>query len=237
MQIVRNPERGWSKRRSMFPPTHSPAPFIEHWRIEFDRQCTRDLLQRLDRRIDALVKRYQRSTPRDGADRSTMDRIHTAVVKLLDGSRVWDPTRVDLEGFVLGTIASELAAEMRRAKRFPEVSIEPMAAPEDDYTGEPVSDKNRAAPARPEPYASAEHESIDGAWRIAMPHLRERAANELDVLALLNAYDEGTYQRGDVMHRLTWDSARYQRTYRRLRSIATAADEGVRDLILRGLAS
>ena len=212
------------------------------WRTEFDKQYTRDLLRVLHKQTTALVKRYQRYTPRRGSDLGTMDRINTAVLKLHEGDRVWDPERVDLGNFLLGVIASDLTSELRRAKRFPEVSLdEPTTTPEDDYTGEPITDTRAAtlagAELGPVRYACTEHESIDGAWSIAMPHLREGAAKDRDVLALLATYEEGVYHRRDVMRLLNWDSNKYQRVYRRLLTIAKKADEDVRDLIAQALAN
>lgn len=212
------------------------------WRTQFDKQYTGDLLRVLHKQTTALVKRYQLRTPRHGSDLGTMDRINTAVLKLHEGSRVWDPKRVDLGNFLLGVIASDLTTELRRAKRFPELSLdEPTTTPEDDYTGEAITDTRAASLAATEPgpvrYAHTEHESIDGAWDIAMPHLREGATKDRDVLALLATYDEGVYHRRDVMRLLNWDSNKYQRVYRRLLQIAKKADEDVRDLIARVLAN
>jgi len=212
------------------------------WRTEFDKQYTKDLLRVLHKQTTALVKRYQRHTPLSGADLGTQDRIHTAVMKLHDGSRVWDPERVDLGNFLLGVIASDLTTELRRAKRFPVLSLdEPATVPEDDYSGEPITGTRGASIANTEPgpirFARAEHESLDGAWSIAMPHLREGAAKDRDVLSLLAAYEEGVYYRRDVMRLLGWDGTKYQRVYRRLLNIAKKADEDVRDLIAQALAN
>lgn len=212
------------------------------WRTEFDKQYTKDLLRVLHKQTTALVRRYQRDTPLRGSDLRTQDRIHTAVMKLHDGSRVWDPERVDLGNFLLGVIASDLTSELRRAKRFPTVWLdEPTTTPEDDYTGEPITDTRAGSFANTEPgpvgFARADHESLDGAWSIAMPHLREGAAKDRDVLALLTAYEEGVYHRRDVMRLLGWDGNKYQRVYRRLLHIAKNTDEDVRDLIAQALAN
>lgn len=61
------------------------------------------MLRDLVKQARALIRRY-RSTSTDTAE----DRIHTAMAKLFDGSRTWDPTRVDLRGFLLGVVASDL---------------------------------------------------------------------------------------------------------------------------------
>jgi hypothetical protein len=213
------------------------------WRTEFDKQYTKELLTMLHKQTTALVKRYQQRTPLRGSDLGTMDRINTAVLKLHEGSRVWDPERVDLGNFLLGVISSDLTTELRRAKRFPMVSLddEPTTEPEDDYTGEPIMDTRAASLSNTESgqvlFALPEHQSLDGVWNIAMPHLREGAAKDRDVLALLAAYEEGVYHRRDVMRLLGWNGNKYQRVYRRLLHIASKADEQVRDLIAETFAN
>jgi hypothetical protein len=213
----------------------------ELWRTEFDRQCTPELFRVLYKQTTALVRRCLRNTPARGADLGVLDRIHTAAMKLCDGSRVWDPERVDLGNFLLGVVASDLSAELCHATRFPETSLdEPPPTPRDDYTGEPIPDTatSLASTTRgPAHDAGAEHASLDRAWSVAMPHLREAAAKDRDVLVLLAAYDQGVYARRDVMRQLRWNSNKYQRVYRRLLHVASSLDDDIRDVVAQCLAN
>ena len=91
------------------------------WGTEFDKQFTKDMLRDLHKRATALIKRYERYSPRKSTD-TTDDRVDTALMKLFEGARIWDPARVDLCGFLLGVIASDLTSELRRSALAPQIS-------------------------------------------------------------------------------------------------------------------
>ena len=137
-------------------------------------------------------------------------------------------------GFLLGVIASDLTSEMRRSKMAPMTSLHARSRPrEDDYTGEMCEESTVEARASiengwPIPLVA---ESVDEAWSLAMTHLRERAATDADVLALLGLYEEGITQKRDVMKRLEWSAAKYKRVYQRLLLLADALDPSVREAI------
>jgi len=211
------------------------------WRTAFDEQYTKDMLRDLAKRTTALTKRYERFTPRRSTDTGD-DRINTAMMKLFDGSRMWDPTRVDLCGFLLGVIASDLTSELRRAKAVPQVSLDDRnRTREDDYTGEPCDDSSADSHARVEDGWSVPiaPDSPDTAWYLAMTNLRERAAGVGDaaVLALLGAYEEGVVQKREVIALLRWTPAKYKRAYERLILLADAMDPSVREAISYALAN
>ncbi len=211
------------------------------WRTAFDEQYTRDMLRDLVKQTTALTKRYERFTPRKSTD-TAEDRLHTAVMKLFDGARTWDPARVDLSGFLLGVVASALTSELRRAKKAPHVSIEDRGPKrEDDYTGEPSEDSRADSQASIEnewtvPIAPEMKEAV---WSIAMTNLRKQAAaaGDAGVLALLGAYEEGAFQKRDVIALLKWTSAKYKRAYERLLLLADEIDPTVREAISYALAN
>lgn len=211
------------------------------WRTEFDNQYTRDMLRDLAKRTTALTKRYERFTPRKSTD-TAEDRIHTAMMKLFDGSRTWDPTRVDLSGFLLGVVASDLTSELRRATKAPQVSLdERNGKREDDYTGEPCAESSAESRASLEDGCSVPlaPDSPDAAWSLAMTNLRKQAAaaGDAGVLALLGAYEEGVFQKRDVIALLRWRPATYKRAYERLILLADAMDPAVREAISCALAN
>lgn len=217
----------------------TPDTTQQLWRTEFDKQYTREMLRDLVKRTMALIKRYERFTPRKSTD-TAEDRIDTAIMKLFDGSRTWDPTRVDLNGFLAGVIASDLSSEMRRSMLVPQVSLDDQRPPrEDDYTGEPCDESIQEARASiengwPVPTSS---ESVDEAWFLAISHLRALAATDRGVLALLDAYEDGVTHKRDVMARLEWSPSTYKRVYQRLLLLADAADPAVREAIVYALAN
>ena len=220
----------------MVPDTTQPL-----WRTEFDKHYTKDILSDLVKQTTALAKRYERFTPRKSTD-TAEDRVHTAIMKLFSGSRTWDPARVDLNGFLLGVVASDLTGELRRAKAVPHVSLEDRRPNrEDDYSGEPCEQS------RAETRASFENgwsvpvapEAKEEAWLIAMTNLRKQAASAGDahVLALLGAYDEGVLQKRDVIALLNWTAATYRRVYQRLLIMADEMDPTVREAISYALSN
>jgi len=70
------------------------------WRTEFDKQYTREQIRALNKHARELLKEYRRKGLL--ATDTVEDRINGALAKLFDGSRVWDPTNVDLHGVATG---------------------------------------------------------------------------------------------------------------------------------------
>lgn len=205
----------------------------------FDHQYTKDMLRMLVKRVMALTRRYERNTTSKSTD-TAEDRIHSALAKLFAGERTWDPSRVDLDGFLLGVIASDLSSELRRRNHSPLVPPADLARPrEDGYTGAPRDDDRAdiGAPieyGRPAPFAP---DAADDAWSLAIDHLCERAAADTSVLALLGAWSEGIHDRRDVLHHLGWSASKYLRVYHRLVALAQALDPEVCEHIRYALAN
>jgi hypothetical protein len=208
-----------------------PDTTQELWRTEFDKQFTREMLRELVKRTMALVKRYERFTPRRSTDTAD-DRINSALVRLLHGARIWNPSRVDLGGFLLGVVASDLTGELRRAKLAPTSSLdEKPGHREDDYTGEPCDESGTDSHASPNegwpaPFVTR---SMEEAWSLALKDLRVRAGEDAGVLGLLGAYEEGVFQKREVLALLKWSPRKYKQNYQRLVDLASAADDSVRE--------
>ena len=64
-----------------------PTASQQLWGTEFDKQFTKDMLRDLHKRATALIKRYERYTPRKSTD-TTEDRVDTALMKLMDGNQI-----------------------------------------------------------------------------------------------------------------------------------------------------
>lgn len=209
------------------------------WGTEFDKQYTHEMLCDLEKRASALVKRYERYLPRKSTD-TIDDRIQTAIMKLMDKKRKWDPSRVDLCGFLHGIIASDLSGELFHAKLMPLVCFDARkAAREDDYTGEPCDESSIECRASIEngtlvPLTPA---SDKDAWAVAMDYLHKLAGDDQLVLSLLGAYEEGVTLKKDVMKLLNWSARKYDKAYARLLALGRSADPDVRELILAGLAN
>lgn len=207
------------------------------WRTAYDEQHTPEMMHRLFRHVKGLIKFYRRAGLR--STDTAEDRVHDALTKLFAESRTWDPSRVDLFGFLVGVVTSDLSAELERFKIAPMVSYDrPFASREDDYTGEVVEEAANAYAARliagGSPVALA-CESTHSAWELALAHLRDRAASDDDVLAMIDSYDLGSIGKRDVMKRLGWSAYRYRRAYERLVRLASGADPDVREAIRAAL--
>jgi hypothetical protein len=216
-----------------------PTTSQQLWGTEFDKQYTKDMLRDLHKRATALIKRYERYSPRKSTD-TTEDRVNTALLKLFDGARIWDPARVDLCGFLLGVVASDLTSELRRSALAPQISFEDRKRPrEDDYTGELCEESTIECWASIENGILVPHapESVDAAWAVAMKHLYALADDDKLAIGLLGAYEQGAYLKRDVIALLKWSARTYKEAYKRLVSLAEAADPSVREAILYAFAN
>lgn len=210
------------------------------WRTEFEKQYTPERIRALNKHTRALINEYRsyglRST--DTAE----DRIYGALVKLFDGSRVWQPANVDLHGFLIGVVASDLSAELRRHHAAPMVAFDrPYRPREDDYTGEVMDNASMSGASACMESGWAVPvvcESTDEAWEFGLARLRELAGKKkkyADVLVLLDAFEDGVLTKRDVMNRLDWTPYRYRVAYERLIELAKGADPDVRDAIRAAL--
>lgn len=212
------------------------------WRTEFDKQYTPEQIRALNKHARELIKEYRgyglRST--DTAE----DQIYTALVKLFDGTRIWEPNNVDLHGFLIGVVASDLSADLRRYTRAPMISLDrPHVLREDDYTGEVIENVSKA-----DSSTSMEGgwqvpivcESTDEAWEFGLARLREMASTKkkyADALALLDCFENGILTKRDVMAHLGWTAYRYRVAYERLVELANAVEPDVREAIREALAN
>lgn len=157
------------------------------------------------------------------------DRLHTAIVKTLDGTKRWDPTRVDLEGHFLGAIASDVSHELERAVKFQHVALDA----ENQNVEELEHETSEALRAERE---SKDEVPKEAWWTIAMAEFRRHAPDDDGVLAIVDAYGHGKLTRRDVIAHTGMSSRKYHAAYQRLVRIAQNIDEDVRDLIIQAIA-
>ena len=198
-------------------------------RTEFDTQLTQALMERVVKQTIRLVATIERKTPwRDqlGPD----DRLNTAILKTLEGTRQWDPARVELGGHLFGIVASDISHELERGASFEHVSLE-----DDEHQDlEALQHETEDALARSAP----ESEEIPTApmWTLAMTALRDAARGEPNVLQILDAYDQGAFTRRDVMRVAKLRARAYDGAYARLVELAQTIDEDTRNLISQAIA-
>lgn len=196
-------------------------------RTDFDTQLTQQVMERVIKQTIALVHEIERKTPwRDqlGAD----DRLHTAILKTLEGTRRWDPDRVNLGGHLFGIVSSDISSELKHAGKFRHVSVEDDAQDLESLRDEVEDALARTAPANDEVPCSP--------WSIAIHALRRLAGTERDVLALLDAYDAGAFEKREVMRVAKLKSRAYDRAFDRLVELAQRVDDDTRTIILQAIA-
>jgi hypothetical protein len=198
------------------------------WRTQFDRQLTDEMMERVLKQTIALVRNVERKTPwRD--QQTPDDRLHTAIVKTLDGTLRWDHERIDLQTHFLGAIASEVSHELERAHRFRQVSIDA-----ENQNAEAL--ERETSEALEGARASKQEIPSESWWSVAMAEFRRHSPSDTGVLAILDAYEHGKFTRRDVMAHGGLSSRQYHAAYQRLVRAAQKIDEGARDLIMQAIA-
>ena len=198
------------------------------WRTQFNRQLTDEMMERVLKQTIALVRKVERKTPwRD--NQTPDDRLHTVIVKMLDGTLRWDPTRVDLERYFLGAIAGEISHELEHAEKFHKVSL--------DAENQNVEDLERETSEAINAGRESKQEVPKQAWwSLAMAEFRKHAPNDVGVLAIVDAYGHDKLTRRDVMAHAGMSSRQYHAAYQRLVRIAQKIDDNVRNLIMQAIA-
>ena len=198
------------------------------WRTQFDKQLTNDMMERVLKQTIALVRKVERRTPWRDAQ-TPDDRLHTAIVKTLDGTKRWDPTRVDLERHFLGAIASDVSHELERAVKFRHVALDAENQNVEELEHE-TSEALRGA------REGKDEVPKEAWWSIAMAEFRRHAPDDTGVLAIIEAYGHDKLTRRDVMAHAGMSSRQYHAAYQRLVRIAQNIDDDIRDLIMQAIA-
>jgi hypothetical protein len=202
-------------------------------RTDFDTQLTQQVMERVLKQTIALVADLERKTPwRDqlGPD----DRLHTAIVKTLDGTRKWDPDRVNLGGHLFGVVSSDITSELKHSERYRHLSWEDDEHQDLDALRE-EAEVTLARDAEPANNVGPPVE-LRPAWALALYALKQAANDEREVLAIIEAYRFGAFTKREVMGLAKLKSRAYDRAYARLIDLADTIDEGQRDFILRAIA-
>ncbi len=210
--------------------TDSPQPSTNILRrTEFDKQLTQSVMERVLKQTIQLVGEVERKTPwRDlvGPD----DRLHTAILKTLEGARRWDPDRVELGGHLFGIVSSEITHELHRSKTAVHLSLE-----DDEHQDlEALQHETEDALARRAP--PSDETPIAPVWTLAMNALREVAHDERDVLRIVDAYDEGVFSKREVLRVAKMKGKTYDAAYARLVELAASVDDETRETIFQAIA-
>lgn len=197
-------------------------------RNAFDEQFSDEMLGQLGERVQRAIGRLESRT-RWRDNRGLEDRINTAVMKTLDGTRTWDPSRCALIDFLFQAIRSDVSAEIEHLASFPEAAL-------DDPRVKLTAVEEHTLKALDEMRATS-HAAAAGFFSVITAELRELAAKDRSVLKLLDIYDAGIFDRRDVMLRAKWSARRYGTVYQRLMRMAQQIDEELRGTVVDALAN
>jgi len=214
--------------------TTSPqAPNYILRRTDFDTQLTQQVMERVIKQTIALIAQVERKTPwRDqlGPD----DRLQTAIVKTLDGTRKWDPDRVNLGGHLFGVVSSDITSELKHSKRFRHLSLDDSGQNVDGLLEETEDALARST----DPAITVTGEPVEPrtAWALALHQLKLAARDDREVLAIIEAYRFGALTKRQVMGLAKLKSRAYDAAYARLVELAANIDDKYQDFIRRAIA-
>ncbi len=154
----------------------------------------------LMKRADVVVQENEAAALANDAVADTLTRV-----------RVWQPQRVKLSTHLCGVIRSRTNARMARVRK---IRVESIHEADDHQGGDAEIAASLVVADRSE-RADAALAEMELAGRV-MAHLRRVAADDEEVMALLDSYAAGVTVRPDVLARLGWDLPRFRNVKRRL---------------------
>jgi DNA-directed RNA polymerase specialized sigma24 family protein len=185
-------------------------PFIasEAWIDAFEAQCTKELYKRLKR----FAAHRAHNVARAGAvvdDYYTWELVQDALADTTLGILCWDPGAKSLEAHIRDAIAARAHHDVRRARRFRHESVDVLA-----------TDAPRTMMAEIEAslHEHADDAEVDPVTRAAevIAALRTLAAQDREVLLLLDAFAAGATDRKQVTKLTGLSSAAYRNARGRL---------------------
>jgi hypothetical protein len=141
----------------------------------------------------------------------------------------WDPERVDLERFFVGAIRGDITHELERLGKFRHASLD------DDTRNLDALESETSDALADDRVVKNEFPKIVW-WSEVVGALRNQAAGQARVLAILDAYDNGRLSRPDVMDFTGLSSKQYHNAIKRLMDVAQRVDDDTRELIFKAIA-
>jgi hypothetical protein len=199
-------------------------PFIasEEWIDEFERQS-------MAKGFETKIKRFARMranmvglTGRRIDEFYVQELVGDAIADTLAGVLAWHPERVSLEKHLLDAIGSRTRHDYVQAQRRPHLSLDPGEAEPSLMADVEVA----LAESRHE--ASTDLRSVTAR---AIHEIRSVAANDNDVLRLVDAYVAGADKKMDVRQESGLSSKRYEASRKRLHRIVRDLPTEIRDVL------
>ena len=190
--------------------SEGPSPA---WRAQFKAQATQDMMDDVygyvARRATWIEHQQGRRTP--GLIR---EMIQDALGDTFAGIVAWDPSRCSLALHLKSVIRSRLSHELERAEQFAHVGVH-------DASEVEVSDVMERS-------AKTTNPKLDEYVEEFERRLRELAADDEPVLALLESYLAGVSERAQICRATGMTKAAYHNAHRRLKRLADNLPEHLR---------
>lgn len=181
-------------------------------RTAFDQQATDKNMERVWRHAESLVRQVGVRTGRQGPT-SAGDLVQLAILGTLEGRHRWDYEQLDLALHLMNTVANIVRNELRRARRFREVSLDDDRRDADQLDHEVTDVLARGRD-------HADETAIRSRLASWIVEMRALADADRGVLQLLDAYEQGAFERRDVMLSTSMSARTYHNAHQRLVRVA-----------------
>lgn len=194
----------------------------ESWIDAFEAQACvpgfEEKLLRFARRRAAMVAHAGRRVD----ELYARELVQDALEDTLEGVLAWDPARVTLDKHLFDAIRSRTRHDYVQAQRFPHHAFDAADAPASLSAAVESSLSAQRGGASSEIATAAER---------AVTEIRRLAANDADVLRLIEAYAVGATKKVDVLKVLDLTSKRYEAARKRMQRLVLQLPTAVREAV------
>jgi len=196
-------------------PKKEPIPPSPDLVAQLQRELTPEVLRHVHMFADRISARLLALEGRDDPGYvPTM--VQDAIGDTYAGIRTWDPARRSLRHHLARVIQSRVSHDVQRARRRRHVSFHEVTDSNDENAAAvEMSLRCDDERARPDGRLAV----LEGRARVYQG-LRDMAGDDAEVIALLDAYQDGHVRRDEVMGRLGWSLPHHVNVRRRLDTLS-----------------
>lgn len=221
LETERASGRYWPPMKPLKCPEGDPpaSPFVpsEEWIEALEAQMTSRLIEGAERYAARLVH----GLSRDGHPNDQYylrELVQDVLADTALGVLRWDPSAKALDRHVRDALRVRTHQHRARARRFPRASLDV----HDDEPSATMAEVEAALSER-----AAEPAADEAARRgHKLARIRERAADDPQLVAMLNAFEDDATTKEEVMRATGMTALEYKNARRRLARLATQLDEG-----------
>jgi hypothetical protein len=201
------------------------VPFLpsEEWIDEFEKQSTENGFEERLKRFARMRANMVAHAGRRVDDLYARELVQDAIEDTLEGVLAWDPERATLEQHLMGAIRSRTRHDYVQAQRFPHHSFDATSAP-----SALMADVESSLAGNDNATASAD---VVSAAERALAEIRRIAANDADVLRLIDAYADEATKKADVLRVSGMNSKRYEAARKRMQRLVLQLPTEVREAV------